>query len=113
MKYDMSKIMKKAWELFRNAKLNIKTFGEALHRAWSIAKEADENAEIIRIAKEQSGVTEETRTWYGWKMQGREVIHESKCLFQCKVKDSARGDGATRILSFFGLSQTHEIEEVA
>lgn len=113
MKYNMSNIMKKAWELFRKGNLKIDTFGEALHRAWQCAKEADGNAEIINFVKNECGIKEETKTWYGWKMSGREVNHESKCLFQCTVKDSARGDGATRILSFFGISQTHIIEEVA
>lgn len=111
-KYEMKAIMNKAWEIYRkNAK--IATFGEALHRAWLIAKKADENAEIIAKAKAEAGITEETKTWYGWKMVGREVIHESKCLFQCRVWDGAKGDGATRILSFFGYSQTHVVEEVA
>ena len=113
MKYNMSNIMKKAWELFRKPNLKIATFGEALHRAWQCAKEFDSNAEFIDFVKTESGITEETKTWYGWKMAGREVNHESKCLFQVTVKDSSRGDGATRILSFFGISQTHKIEEVA
>lgn len=107
MKYSLKEIMTKAWELFRkNSKKNPFTFAEALHRAWMIAKSADENAEIIRKAKEDAGIEEETHQWYGWKLLGREVIHESKCLFQCVVKDFARGDGATRVLSFFGISQT-------
>ena len=106
MKYNMKNIMTKAWELYRKYDI---TFGVALHRAWNIAKETDENADIIAKAKAESGVTEETKTWYGWKMVAREVIHESKCLFQCVVKDSARGDGKTRILSFFGISQTAEV----
>ena len=112
MKYQMKQIMTKAWELYRKNE-KIATFGEALHRAWLIAKTVDVNAEIIAKAKAEAGVTEETKTWYAWKMTGREVIHESKCLFQCRVWDGAKGDGATRILSFFGYSQTHEVEEVA
>ena len=112
MKYNMKSIMTKAWEIYRkNTKID--TFGEALHRAWLIAKTFDINAEIIAKAKAEAGITEETKTWYGWKMVNREVNHESKCLFQCRVFDGAKGDGATRILSFFGESQTHEVEEVA
>ena len=26
-------------------------------------------------------------TWYNWKLLGKEVIHESKCLFQDKIED--------------------------
>ena len=107
MKYNMKQIMTKAWEIARkNDKI---TFGEALHRAWLIAKTFEINSEIIAKAKAEAGITEETKTWYGWKMTGREVIHESKCLFQCRIYDGAKGDGATRILSFFGISQTAEI----
>ena len=108
MKFNMSEIMKKAWSLFRKD-MKISTFGEALHRAWLCAKQEEENFNRIRAAK--ANVAEETRTWYGWKMEGREVIHESKCLFQVKVLDGARGDGATRILSYFGYSQTREVAE--
>ena len=103
----MKAIMIKAWEIFRKGKT---AFAEALHRAWLVAKQTAENAEIIAKAKAEAGITEETKTWYGWKMAGREVKHESKCLFQCKVADGTKGDGATRILSFFGISQTAEIE---
>ena len=110
MKYNMKQIMTKAWEIYRKIEI---TFGEALHRAWLIAKTMEANAEIIAKAKAEAGISEETKTWYGWKVAGREVTHEEKCLFQCRVWDGAKGDGATRILSFFGLSQTHEIEEVA
>lgn len=112
MKYNVKNIMTKAWSIYFADKTGI-TFGEALHRAWQCAKEADANAEIIATAKANANVTEETKTWYGWKMSGRMVAHESKCLFQCVVADSARGDGKTRILSFFGYSQTEEIVEVA
>ena len=111
MKYNMKSIMTKAWEIARkNTEI---TFGEALHRAWLIAKTFEVNAQIIADAKAKAGVIEETKTWYGWKVSGREVTHESKCLFQARVFDGAKGDGAMRTLSFFGFSQTHEIEEVA
>ena len=110
MKYNMKQIMSKAWEIFRKGKTS---FAEALHRAWLVAKQFSENAEIINKAKSEANITVETRTWHGWKTVGREVNHESKCLFQCTVKDGAKGDNATRILSFFGIDQTHEIEEVA
>ena len=106
MKYNLKEIMTKAWELFRKPSLKIKEFGEALHRAWLIAKYAEENAEKIAKAIAESGVTERVRTWYGWTTEGREVIHESKCLFQVTVKDGSKGDGKTKVLSYFGESQT-------
>ena len=48
MKYNLSKIMLKAWEIYR--KYNIK-FGEALHRAWLSAKAEEVNAKRIEVSK--------------------------------------------------------------
>ena len=108
MKYDVKEIMTRAWELYRKPYLKIATFGEALHRSWMVAKYHDENSEVIENAIKASGITEELKTWYGWTLVGREVIHESKTVLQVTVKDPTRGDGKTKILSFFTYSQTAE-----
>ena len=51
MKYDMSKIMKAAWELHRSYSARALTFGECLKRAWAQAKEEmAEAAEIARVS---------------------------------------------------------------
>ena len=110
MKYNLSEIMKRAWELFRKAYLKIARFGEALHRAWEESKKEEAKTKLIEDAIKASGIVERVRTWYGWTQEGREVIHESKCLFQVTVPDPSRGDGKTRVLSFFGMSQTAPIE---
>ena len=65
MKYNLSQIMKKAWELFRKGKV---TFAEALHRAWLSAKAVTINQKRIEDAKAAAGVEEETNTWSEWKM---------------------------------------------
>ena len=64
MKYNLSQIMKKAWELFRKGKV---TFAEALHRAWLSAKAVTINQKRIEDAKAAAGVEEETNTWSEWK----------------------------------------------
>lgn len=64
MQYNLSQIMKKAWELFRKAEI---TFSEALHRAWLSAKAVEINQKRIERAKETAEVTEETNTWSEWK----------------------------------------------
>ena len=56
MKYNLSKIMHKAWELFR--KLGI-SFAECLHRAWAAAKAEPVNAERITYSKAAVGITED------------------------------------------------------
>jgi hypothetical protein len=102
MKYNLSKIMTRAWEIFRKAEV---TFSEALHRAWQSAKLEPVNAARIQEAKEAAGITEETNTWAGWKSLGYEVIHGSKALFGATLEWASKGDGQTYKARFFGASQ--------
>ena len=106
MKYNLSRIMTKAWEIFRKLEIS---FAEALHRAWLSAKAAPINEKRIQEAKEAAGITEETNTWSGWKDAGYEVIHGSKALFGACLIYGSKGDGAVYNARFFGLSQTCEI----
>ena len=106
MKFNLSAIMSHAWRIFRKSKT---TFAEALHRAWQAAKTAPANEQRVNDAKAAAGITEETHSWAGWKALGFEVVHGSKCLFQAVVVDAAKGDGKTRVKSFFGASQVQRI----
>ena len=107
MKYDLSKIMLKAWRLYRKTEgLN---FGEALHRSWISAKAEPVNAERIEAAKQEAGIVEEVKTWSGWKDAGFEVIHGSKALFGCELIHGSKGDGATYKARFFGASQVQAV----
>jgi len=106
MKYNLSRIMTKAWELFRKLEIS---FSEALHRAWNSAKAEPINAERISQAKAQAGITEETNTWSGWKALGYEVIHGSKALFGADLIYASKGDGAIYKARFFGASQVQAI----
>lgn len=105
-KYNLSKIMHKAWALFRKGKI---TFGEALHRAWMSAKAAPINAARIEAARQAAGIDEECNTWAGWKNMGREVIHGSKALFQVILINASKGDNETYKASFFSVSQVQPI----
>ena len=102
MKYNLRKIMLRAWELFR--KLGI-SFGECLHRAWLTAKAEPVNERRIQEAKASAGVTEDVNTWSGWKELGYEVIHGSKALFGADLIWGSKGDGQTYKARFFGASQ--------
>ena len=106
MKYNLSQIMHKAWELFR--KLEI-TFSEALHRAWMTAKAAPVNEQRIAAAKAEAGITEDVNTWAGWKAAGYEVAHGSKALFGADLIYGSKGDGAIYKARFFGASQVQAI----
>lgn len=105
MKYNLSRIMTKAWELFRKLEIS---FSEALHRSWLSAKAVPVNAQRIEEAKAAAGITEETNTWSGWREAGFEVIHGSKALFGCDLIYGSKGDGAIYKASFFGASQVIE-----
>ncbi|MCD7717467.1 MAG: hypothetical protein LUI39_13665 [Lachnospiraceae bacterium] len=111
MKYNLSRIMTRAWKNFRKAESEI-TFGEALHRAWLSAKAETVNEQRIEAAKLGAGVTEEVNTWSAWKQLGYEVIHGSKALFQAVLIWGSKGDNATYKASFFGASQVQAIAAV-
>ncbi len=105
-KYNLSYIMKKAWELFRKQSI---TFSEALHRAWMTVKVRETNEKRVEDTKAASGITEETNTWSGWKARGYEVIHGSKALFGVDLIYASKGDGAIYKARFFGRSQVQEL----
>ena len=107
MKYNLSKIMLKAWKVYRKTK-NI-SFAEALHRAWLSAKAEEINVKRIENAKQAAGITEETNTFAKWKELGYKVVHGSKALLGCSLIWGSRGDGAEYKASFFGKSQVETI----
>jgi len=107
MKWNLQRIMLRAWRLFRENE-GIE-FGEALHRSWLSAKAEEENAARIEGAKAAAGVAEEVNTWSGWKKAGREVIHGSKALFGVDLIWGSRGDGAVYKARFFGINQTQAV----
>lgn len=106
MKYNLSQIMKKAWELFRKAEI---TFSEALHRVWLSAKAVEINQNRIERAKAAAEVKEETNTWSEWKKLGYEVIHGSRALFGVDLIWGSKGYGAVYKARFFGKSQVREV----
>lgn len=109
MKYNLRKIMLKAWKNFRKTK-GI-SFAEALHRAWLSAKAEEINEKRIQQSKAAAGIAEEVNTWAGWKQKGFEVMHGAKALFNCPLIWGSKGDGATYKASFFGASQVHTVTE--
>ena len=107
MKYNLSKIMLKAWKIYR--KETGIGFAEALHRAWLSAKAEEINAKRIQQSKMAAGVKEPVHTWSEWKQAGYKVLHGSKELFNCSLIWGSKGDGATYKASFFGKSQVQQI----
>lgn len=110
-KYNLSKIMFKAWKIYRqNREMGI-SFGESLHRAWLSAKAEEVNAKRIEMAKQAAGITEEINTFAKWKELGYEVLHGSKALFGVSLIWGSRGDNKEYQARFFGASQVQPIAE--
>lgn len=59
MKYDLHKIMCRAWALYRKG---VAAFAECLHRAWASAKAQPVNDRRIQEAQQSAGVTEQVTT---------------------------------------------------
>ena len=108
-KYNLSKIMLKAWKIYRRNRGKGISFAESLHRAWLSAKAEEINAKRIETAKQEAGITEQTETYSKWKELGYEVLHGSKALFGAALIWGSRGDGAEYKASFFGKSQVQAI----
>ncbi|MGN0983067.1 MAG: hypothetical protein ACI4O0_09275 [Candidatus Limivicinus sp.] len=106
MKWNLSEIMSHAWRIFRKLEIS---FAEALHRAWISAKSQPVNAERIEAAKAAAGITEEVKTWSGWRDAGFEVQHGSKALFGVDLIYGSKGDGAIYKARFFGASQVQPV----
>ncbi|WP_313584541.1 hypothetical protein [Lacrimispora sp.] len=103
MKYNLRKIMLRAWTNYRKNK-NL-SFAECLHRAWLSAKAEEINTKRIEEAKTAAGINEEASTWSGWQKLGYEVIHGSKALFETELIWGSRGDNRIYKACFFGQSQ--------
>lgn len=104
-RYNLSTIMKRAWEIFHKEVKKPISFAEALHRSWEVTKAEPENARRIEEAKAAAGVTEEVKTWFAWKQAGYMVNHGSKALFGVELIYASKGDGKVYKASFFGASQ--------
>ena len=73
------------------------------------AKAEPVNAQRIAEAQTAAGITEECKTWVGWRDAGYMVKHGSKALFQAILIHGSKGDNATYTASFFSVSQTEPI----
>ena len=105
MKYDLRKLMCKAWSLYRKAAKRAATFAEALRLAWAWLKVQATNAAKVEAAAAALGIDEEYHTWAGWQALGRMVMHTSEAVFKVEVADPTTCKG-TRIQSYFTYEQT-------
>ena len=78
-KYNLRQIMRAAWKLYRKG---VQRFAVALRLAWA-------NAKVHNVAKAESGISEETNTWAGWRDLGYGVAHGSTALYKAIFNDPA------------------------
>ena len=82
MKYNLSKLMRKAWSLYRRDNKKGTTFSEALKAAWRWIKVQSANTAKVEATAAALGIAEEFHSWAGWKALGRMVIHTSEAAFK-------------------------------
>lgn len=105
-RYDLSKLMHKAWSLYRKAaKKAAVTFSEALKTAWVWIRVQVSNNAMIEAVAQSLGIEEEFHSWAGWQSLGRMVIHTEEATFKVEVSDPTTKKG-TRVKCFFLYSQT-------
>lgn len=104
-RYNLSVLMKRAWHYMKNNK-TVTNFAEALRRAWRWIKAQAGNRAKIEAAAAALGIDQIYHSWSGWKREGRQVIHGERATFQVTIDTPERGEGRTRLESFFVYDQT-------
>lgn len=79
-RYDLSKIMRRAHQLFTNARAKYPTFADALRKSWSIAKWEKSIAEKCKAIEEEEKVREEKAR------EKREQAAISSVLLQAQIE---------------------------
>ncbi|WP_208738627.1 hypothetical protein [Bacteroides caecimuris] len=70
-RYDLSKIMRRAHQLFTNARAKYPTFADALRKSWSMAKFE------VRVAEERQAIEAENQEY----MNSNDLSLWAKCEF--------------------------------
>ena len=79
-RYDLSKIMRRAHQLFTNAHAKYPTFADALRKSWSMAKFE------VRVAEERQAIEEEEKVHEEKAREKREQAAISSVLFRAQIE---------------------------
>lgn len=79
-RYDLSKIMRRAHNLYQNARAKYPTFSDALRKSWSMAKFD------IKIAEQRQVIEEETKVREAKKREDREQAAIKSVLFHAQLE---------------------------
>lgn len=111
--YDLSALMTLAWAIYRTKANKCPNFAEALRRAWKCFDVAEDSHKKVEDTAKRLGITEKVRSWYGWFMEGRKVMHDEEHVFSVILPWPERGLDKTRVVPYFTYSQTDLAENVA
>ena len=105
--YNLRQLMVKAWSLFRKAsKKGVASFSDCLKLAWRWLKVQAANRVKVEQAAAAAGYGDVVcHSWYGWRLEGREVCHTERAAFKVQLQDPTTKAG-TRWESFFSYEQT-------
>ena len=79
-RYDLSKIMKRAWALFANARAKYPTFADALRKSWSMAKFE------VRVAEARQAIEAEEKAREAKEREENEQGAISSVLLQAQIE---------------------------
>ena len=79
-RYDLSKIMGKAWALFTNARAKYPTFADALRKSWSMAKFE------VRVAEERQSIEAEEKAREAKEREEKEQAAINSVLLQAQIE---------------------------
>ena len=79
-RYDLSKIMKRAHNLYKNAHVKYPTFADALRKSWNMAKFE------VRVAEERHAIEAETKAREAKKREEREQAAIKSVLFHAQLE---------------------------
>ena len=79
-RYDLSKIMKRAHQLFTNARAKYPTFADALRKCWSMAKFE------FRVAEERQAIEAEEKAREAKEREEKEQAAINSVLLQAQIE---------------------------
>ena len=79
-RYDLSKIMKRAHNLYKNARAKYPTFADALRKSWNMAKFE------VRVAEERQAIEAETKAREAKVREENEQAAISSVLLQAQIE---------------------------
>ena len=107
-RYDLSKIMKRAHNLYKNAHAKYPTFADALRKSWSMAKFE------VRVAEERQAIEAETKAREAKVREENEQAAISSVLLRAQSEsDRIRSQSGTHERRDSSTQRRHLLQRVS